>query len=332
MRIDGYLEEGGPDRPLHMAACAERSVPHYSRVCAGGEVRRGGLRSCATARLAIPIHINRAFAQAEVKVAIGGVCPHDEAGFSGGAKILLGVFGLKTLSRFHRLFSPLARGSAVETDFRHDMEAIADLVGLDYSINVVMNQEREIAGVFGGDVRAAFREAAVFVAREFGVKPSRSADAVIANAYPLDTSWSVLGKSTWPFRFADAAACRIVVSALAARPRRRVRRAASDSERLLHDLKGWLLLRALKRGLRHLRASWHLSRNPALAWRRPYVLFVPHVAADVRSRPRLWHGNRIWYSWELLMRDMAERLPTGRAPKVAIYTAAPLLYPASNDS
>jgi nickel-dependent lactate racemase len=51
----------------------------------------------------IPLHINRTVMEAELKIGIGGITPHDGAGFSGGSKILVpGVAGTQTARWLHR--------------------------------------------------------------------------------------------------------------------------------------------------------------------------------------------------------------------------------------
>jgi hypothetical protein len=51
----------------------------------------------------IPIHLNRTFHEADLKIAAGSVLPHPYAGFGGGAKIVLpGLSGIETLEANHR--------------------------------------------------------------------------------------------------------------------------------------------------------------------------------------------------------------------------------------
>jgi len=53
-------------------------------------------------KLGTPIHINKTYYEADLKITIGNVVPHPMAGFGGGAKIILpGVCGLETLKANH---------------------------------------------------------------------------------------------------------------------------------------------------------------------------------------------------------------------------------------
>ena len=92
----------------------------------------------------IPVYINKHYANADLKIGVSGVHPHNEAGFSGGAKILIGMLGLETLSQFHLKYGSIVRGSAINTNFRNVLEHFADLVKLDYSINCVINKDKNI--------------------------------------------------------------------------------------------------------------------------------------------------------------------------------------------
>ena len=53
----------------------------------------------------IPVHIDPWVAEADFKIGIGSIIPHDSAGFSGGGKCIVpGVSGFATLLCFHGLF------------------------------------------------------------------------------------------------------------------------------------------------------------------------------------------------------------------------------------
>jgi len=97
-----------------------------------------------------PIHINKLFMDADIKIGVGCIVPHNYAGFGGGGKIVLpGISGIDTLEANHQ---PAVQGLKGElglvdgNEVRYDIEEIAQKVGLDFIINVVVNSQRGIAG------------------------------------------------------------------------------------------------------------------------------------------------------------------------------------------
>jgi nickel-dependent lactate racemase len=137
-----------------------------------------------------PIYINKFYLEADVKIALGCVLPHVYAGFGGGAKLIVpGIAGIDTLQANHQ---PAASGNwglgVVDgNEVRNDMEEICLKVGLDFTINTVVNSQRQLAGVFTGDLVTAHR-AGVRIAQQIYSTPiSESLDVGIFNAYPKDT-------------------------------------------------------------------------------------------------------------------------------------------------
>jgi len=139
--------------------------------------------------------VNRIFYEADVKIGVGTVFPHGHSGFSGGAKIVLpGVAGIETIRANHYSVS---RGEGDTTGgigvidgntTRLDMEAFARRIGLTAIVNAVVNSEREMAGVFVGDVVDAHRAAVDLARRTYATPlPERRYDVAILNAYPKDT-------------------------------------------------------------------------------------------------------------------------------------------------
>jgi nickel-dependent lactate racemase len=89
-----------------------------------------------------PIDVNSTYLKADLKIAIGGVIPHPLAGFGGGAKIVLpGLCGIRTLEANHAAgMRGEGAGIGRMTDIRRDIEEVVEKVGLDFSINVLLNE------------------------------------------------------------------------------------------------------------------------------------------------------------------------------------------------
>ncbi len=136
-----------------------------------------------------PIHLNKTFHAADVKIAVCGVIPHPLAGFGGGAKIVLpGVCGIETLAANHRAGLEGGGGLGYVTKMRLDVEEIAQRVGLDFSVNVVLTMRGGIAGIFSGHFIEAHRKTMELGKQVYGTKvPDPGIDIGVFNLFPEDT-------------------------------------------------------------------------------------------------------------------------------------------------
>jgi lactate racemase len=145
-----------------------------------------------TTREGIPVVINRYFCEAEVKILTGTIGPHHGAGFSGGRKSLLpGLASLSTLKRHHgfHMRSPKPAMGWVEGNRFHEaaLEA-ARMAKVDFILNTVQNDRKEITHVVAGDVEQAWLDG-VRTSREiFEVQVPEPAEIVITSpgGYPKD--------------------------------------------------------------------------------------------------------------------------------------------------
>ncbi|MFX1477550.1 MAG: lactate racemase domain-containing protein [Promethearchaeota archaeon] len=132
-----------------------------------------------------PIYVNKTYVDADLKIAIGAVIPHILAGFGGGAKIVLpGVCGIETLEANHK---GKKGGIGVITDVRKDIEDIAQRVGLDFSINVIITETGKIAKMFSGDFIIAHREAMKFGLEFYSTEITENNQICFFNSYPEDS-------------------------------------------------------------------------------------------------------------------------------------------------
>src|SRR4030042_2725868 len=137
------------------------------------------------------VHINRVFAEADVKVLLGDVNFHYYAGYGGGRKsILPAVCGSDTIQNNHALLlNANARAGNLEDNPVHiDMTEAARLAKVDFIVNVVENKKGEIVKAFAGDLEAAFLEGIKLVDEMYQVTIDRRADIVVVSAggYPAD--------------------------------------------------------------------------------------------------------------------------------------------------
>ena len=109
---------------------------------------------------AIDIWINREIAACDVKILTGFIEPHFFAGFSGGRKAIMpGMAGRRTVLGNHDA-AMIADANATWGVTRgnpiwEEMMEVARAVGAAFLVNVTLNRDKEITGVFAGDLDAA---------------------------------------------------------------------------------------------------------------------------------------------------------------------------------
>ncbi|MGA3290139.1 MAG: nickel-dependent lactate racemase [Candidatus Bathyarchaeia archaeon] len=137
------------------------------------------------------VHVNRVFAEADVKVLLGDVGFHYYAGYGGGRKsVLPAVCGEETIKQNHAmLLHANARTGVLEDNPVHrDMAEAARLAKIDFIVNVVENKKGEIVKAFAGDLEQAFLEAVKLVDEMYRITVDRRADIIVVSAggHPAD--------------------------------------------------------------------------------------------------------------------------------------------------
>jgi nickel-dependent lactate racemase len=151
------------------------------------------LVTLGTTRDGTPALLNRHLVEADVRIITGFIEPHFFAGFSGGPKgIMPGVAGLETVMSNHgarNIADPSSTFGVTEGNpIWEDMRDIALRVGQSFLLNVALNEQRQITGVFAGDLLAAHRVGCEFV-RKSAMQPVQAPfDLVLTtnSGYPLD--------------------------------------------------------------------------------------------------------------------------------------------------
>ncbi|MCD6415736.1 MAG: nickel-dependent lactate racemase [Planctomycetes bacterium] len=177
-------------RMLGPAAERYRVVNHDATDAAG--LRRLTQDSWAGA----PILLNRNFVEAGFRMVTGLVEPHFMAGFSGGRKTVCpGLAGLETIRHFHGrsfLDDPHARnGLLADNPLHAEALSIARAVGVDYALDVVLEQEHRIVRAFAGALEESHRAACDMVSRCACRPVKEPADLVITSSggAPLDDTF-----------------------------------------------------------------------------------------------------------------------------------------------
>ncbi len=157
-----------------------------------------------------PVRVNRFYMEADVRILTGFIEPHFFAGFSGGPKAILpSLAGKESVFSNHSLEmvgNPKATwGVTAGNPIWEEMREVALRTEPTLLLNVALNSERQITGVFAGEMLAAHAQGCAFVKENAMVGVEDAYDIVITtnSGYPLDQNLyqSVKGMS---------AACQIV--------------------------------------------------------------------------------------------------------------------------
>ena len=250
-----------------------------------------------------PALLNRHLVEADVRIITGFIEPHFFAGFSGGPKgIMPGVAALETVMSnhgAHHIGSPQAAFGITEGNpLWEEMRDIALRAGPSFLLNVALNEQREITGVFAGDLIAAHRIGIEFVRASAMQRVAEPYDIVLTtnSGYPLDMNLYQAVKGM-------AAAARIVrdggMIILAAEcsegvpagsPHERLLRSVPDGEALLARLAAPGFLHAEQwqsqiQSLIRRRAEIHLhSALPAETIRATHLIPCPDITAAIAQK------------------------------------------------
>jgi nickel-dependent lactate racemase len=166
-----------------------RVIDHHAR--AGNEQRSLGRTQRGT-----PVFLDRAYCDAELKITTGFIEPHLMAGFSGGRKLIApGCAGEETIKALHSpafLEHPGCREGSVEANpLHHELLEIARMAGHDFIVNVALDQQHRIIGLFAGDPLRAHAEGVDFVRKAVRATLPAPAEIVITTSagYPLDLTY-----------------------------------------------------------------------------------------------------------------------------------------------
>jgi nickel-dependent lactate racemase len=164
-----------------------------------------------TSSRGIPAWIHRDVARADIRIGIGMIMPHLDAGYGGGAKIVLpGVCSQTTVEAFHCQMAAIATNQlGIENAaLRLDLERfVNECVGLDFILNVILDRRGNLYRCVAGDAVAAHRAGIRFARRVYGVPVKERYPLVIANAYPHQVDlWQCTNRETGPNRLSISTA------------------------------------------------------------------------------------------------------------------------------
>ncbi|MDR2819870.1 MAG: nickel-dependent lactate racemase [Desulfovibrio sp.] len=135
--------------------------------------------------------MNRMAVEADFLITLGVVMPHYFAGYSGGRKsVLPGLVAKETVEKNHARMVELMDylPPIDENPVSNEMIEAARQAGVDFILNVVTNESREVVHVAAGEVHAAWRKAVDVSASMYEVPFDRQVDIAVtcASGRPRD--------------------------------------------------------------------------------------------------------------------------------------------------
>ena len=148
-----------------------------------------------------PIEVNKHYLNADLKILTGLIEPHFYAGYSGGRKsILPGISSFETMKFMHSykmIDHPKVTNCLLEGNPFHEYGIrVTEIAGVDFILNVVINKERMVTGVFAGHYDHAHVAGCDQVYENSAVTLDSRVDLVITSGggYPLDATFYQMSK------------------------------------------------------------------------------------------------------------------------------------------
>lgn len=185
----------GMHRPMTREEMAERVGPDIVErfACYNNPWKDPGqYRRLGRTRRNTPVEISARVADADLRILVGSVNAHLQAGFAGGMKLLApGMASLATIRRLHlkgtETFRQLIGLPAEQNPMRLEIDRLLEyLDGTTFSVQLMLDGQHRPLMVRAGHPVAAQRSLAGEAIRRFGVALPGKADLLVANSYPLE--------------------------------------------------------------------------------------------------------------------------------------------------
>jgi nickel-dependent lactate racemase len=142
-------------------------------------------------RRGVAVQANRRFMEADLRIVVGNIEPHQFMGWSGGVKsAAVGLAGRATINANHALMTQPGSelGHYDDNPARQEVEEIGQMMGIGYALNVIMNDRKEIVHALAGDPRAVMRQGIPLARAIFQVAVAEPFDLLIVSpgGHPKD--------------------------------------------------------------------------------------------------------------------------------------------------
>lgn len=131
-----------------------------------------------------PVDITRTVAEADLRICTGNIEFHYFAGYSGGAKAVMpGVSTPAAIQANHKMMvQPEACAGRLEGNpIRQDIEEAGSICGIDYIVNVVLDEHKNIVYAVAGDVTRAHRAGCAYLDKMYRKVIPQRADIVLVS-------------------------------------------------------------------------------------------------------------------------------------------------------
>ncbi len=137
-----------------------------------------------TTKSGTPVDISRVVAEADFRICLGNIEFHYFAGYSGGAKAIMpGVSTPQAIQANHRMMvSPDAHAGKLEGNpIREDIEEAGAICGVDYIVNAVLDEHKNIVYAVAGDVTEAHHDGCRYLDQMYRKTLPGRADIVLVS-------------------------------------------------------------------------------------------------------------------------------------------------------
>ena len=145
----------------------------------------------------VPVSLDTHYLDADLRVTCGLIEPHFMAGYSGGRKMVMpGIAALETVQAWHSprfLEHPNATNGVLDGNPVHEENTLiaARFAPPDLIVDVTLDAQRRVTGVFAGEMAAAWREGVAFVAAQVRAAIPEPVDIAVTSGggWPLDATY-----------------------------------------------------------------------------------------------------------------------------------------------
>lgn len=137
-----------------------------------------------TTKAGTPVDITRVVAQADRRICLGNIEYHYFAGYSGGAKAIMpGVSTRDAIQSNHSMMvlPDACAGNLDSNPVRKDIEEAGAICGIDFIVNVVLSEHKQIIRAVSGHPVQAHRAGCQFLDALYLKKLDRGADIVLVS-------------------------------------------------------------------------------------------------------------------------------------------------------
>jgi nickel-dependent lactate racemase len=182
-----------PNTPAELEGMVGRHVASTYRIINHAAQDPSTLSRAGTTRDGRPVFLNRAYVEADRRIVVGFIEPHFMAGFSGGYKgIFPALADIDSITHYHRaavIADPKSTWGVLDDNpTQAQIRANGALLPLDFCVNVTLNRDRAITGVYCGDAIAAHERGCAAAKATAMVASARAYPIVVTTngGYPLD--------------------------------------------------------------------------------------------------------------------------------------------------